>query len=170
MKNKKRNSAPQVTLKSNSISLFLSLNLIGRPGMSDTKLLLCKLHWNAIGFLAGGKGQTAEDELRENLGEIPKLAECRLTSPGKPVTSLPYCPDQIATSRPSQMAFQSKGFCYLVQAILFPPCVLLCSYSVINYGESLGCAMMCTMVPSFFFKIFCWTRSLLLLASFHQLQ
>ena len=33
-------------------------------------------------------------------------------------------------------------------------------------GESLGCAMMCTMVPSFFFKIFCWTRSLLLLASF----
>ena len=31
--------------------------------------------WNAIGFLAGGKGQTAEDELRENLGEIPKLAE-----------------------------------------------------------------------------------------------
>ena len=43
--------------------------------MSDTKLLLCKLHWNAIGFLVGGKGETAEDELRENLGEIPKLAE-----------------------------------------------------------------------------------------------
>ena len=61
--------------QANSISLFLSLNLIGRLGMSDTKLLLCKLHWNAIGFLVGGKGQTAEDELRENLGEIPKLAE-----------------------------------------------------------------------------------------------
>ncbi|KAI4534449.1 hypothetical protein MG293_015309 [Ovis ammon polii] len=41
----------------------------------------------------------------------------------------------IATSRPSQMAFQSKGFCYLLQAFLFPPCVLLCSHSVINYGS-----------------------------------
>lgn len=66
---------------------------------------------------------------------IPKLAECRLTLPVRPVKSLPYCPGQIATSRPSQWAFQSKGFCYLVQAILFPPCVPLCSHPIIKYGQ-----------------------------------
>ena len=42
---------------------------------ADTESLLCKLHWNAIGFLGRREGMSAKEKLSWEVGEILKLTE-----------------------------------------------------------------------------------------------